>query len=75
MSDTKLDIHSKIDQLPPERRAEVEDFIDFLRQRTKRRSEGSPLPAEGDPILGMIGMADVEPFGEEIDEQLYGEGQ
>lgn len=75
MSDTKLDIHAKIEQLPPERRAEVEDFIDFLREKIKPRSEGPGLPPEDDPILGMIGRADVEPFAEDIDEQLYGESE
>lgn len=39
-----------------------------------------PIPFEGtskvsdDPILKMIGLADVEPFGHKIDEKLYGAG-
>lgn len=39
MSNTRMDIHAKINELPPERRAEAEDFIDFLREKSRASSE------------------------------------
>ena len=40
MTDAKLDIYAKIDELPPDRRAEVEDFVDFLRQKCQEPEGG-----------------------------------
>ncbi|MHB8744752.1 MAG: toxin-antitoxin system, antitoxin component, Xre family protein [Sulfuricaulis sp.] len=37
-SNQKRTLIDKLDQLPPERVAEVEDFVDFLRSRDQDRS-------------------------------------
>ncbi len=54
---------------------EVLDFVEFL--QTKRHKvepipEKAHLDPESDPILKLIGIADVEPFADRIDEELYG---
>ena len=70
-------------QLPPEGLAELATFIEFLRFKYRATEAPAPSPAEqttppnpdDDPILQMIGIADVEPFAHEIDEILYGSAQ
>jgi len=52
---------------------EISDFVEFI---TRRRYKGLPkktrtLPKR-DPILKLMGIASVEPFAEEIDQELYG---
>ncbi len=37
-SNPRRTLLDKLDQLPPERQAEVEDFVDFLRTRDQDRS-------------------------------------
>ena len=37
-SNQKRTLIEKLDQLPPKRVAEVEDFVDFLASKTRRRS-------------------------------------
>lgn len=37
-SNPRRTLLDKLDQLPPERQAEVEDFVDFLRTRDRDRS-------------------------------------
>lgn len=37
-SNQKRTLIEKLDQLPPERVAEVEDFVDFLANKTRRRA-------------------------------------
>jgi hypothetical protein len=64
MSDTKLDIHSKIDQLPPERRAEAEDFIDFLREKSRSSSKNKQRTFGS--AEGMIEMS--EDFDEPLED-------
>lgn len=67
-------------QLPPEGVAELAAFIDFLHFKYPAVEAFAPGPAEqatspsldDDPILQMMGLADVEPFAHEIDKILYG---
>ena len=52
---------------------EISDFVEFI---TIRRYKGTPkkikiLPKR-DPILKLLGIASVEPFSEQIDQELYG---
>lgn len=47
----------KIQSLPPDRMAEVEDFVDFLRERDRRGS---------DRALTRMGMAATQPLLEAI---------
>jgi len=66
----------EIDRLPEERLREVLDFVEYIlmkegRRSTPKSSEG--LDPEKDPILKLMGIADVEPFSQNIDEQLYGD--
>ncbi len=43
----------KLKQLPPERVAEVEDFIDFLTQRDERRVTQAAMLASEDSFRGV----------------------
>lgn len=43
MSATEKALIEKIKQLPPQRLAEVEDFVDFLRSREERAAAGARL--------------------------------
>jgi hypothetical protein len=52
---------------------QISDFVEFIR---RRRQSGFPkktrmLPKR-DPILKLMGIASVEPFSEQIDQELYG---
>ena len=68
---------AELEALPEEKLREVLDFVEFLqaREAKKPRQEARPpsdLDPEGDPILKLIGIADVDPFSQSIDEELYG---
>jgi hypothetical protein len=64
-----------VDRLPEEKLAEVLDFVGYLLTKTKKEKleEHIQLDPAKDPLLKVIGIADVEPFGHEIDKELYGE--
>ncbi len=54
---------------------EVLDFVEFLqikRHKTAPLSENAQLDPEKDPILKLMGIADVESFADMIDQELYG---
>lgn len=64
----------EVDKLPEEKLAEVLDFVGYLLTKTTSQAPDERLdldPAQ-DPLLEIIGIADVEPFGHKIDEELYG---
>jgi hypothetical protein len=46
--------------------------MDLRSNKTKKRKKGTSEVSD-DPILKLIGIADVEPFGHKIDEELYGD--
>jgi len=50
------------------------DFSEFLlfKGDKKKRVRSAVLDPRKDPILEIIGIADVEPFADRIDQQLYG---
>ncbi len=50
------------------------DFSEFLlfKGDKKKRVRSTVLDPRKDPILEIIGIADVEPFADRIDQQLYG---
>jgi len=57
----------KLKALPPEERAEVEDFVDFLRSRARKRAALDRLLA----IAPALEAAGVEPMSmEEIDAEV-----
>lgn len=67
-----------LEQLPPEGLAELTNFIEFL--GFKYHLPGSvesepPLNPEADPLLQVIGVAEVEPLAQDIDDLLYGPAQ
>lgn len=60
----------KIQSLPPDRIAEVEDFVDFLRERAARRKTGAGKEPLDFPV------DDLGPWPEDLSlrrEDLYGD--
>lgn len=49
------------------------DFIVSRRSRMKKIPAKKKLAPEKDPILKLMGIADVEPFADKIDRELYGQ--
>jgi len=66
---------AEVEKLPADYLREVLDFVRFIlfraTYRTPERRE--PLDPRQNPLLKLIGIADVEPFADNIDEELYGE--
>ncbi len=65
----------QLDRLPEDRVREVLDFVGYLLARERRgKPSGAPdqRDPKGDPLSEFIGMADVEPFSQELDRDLYG---
>ena len=64
----------EIGKLPKDRLREVLDFVGYLRTK-EGNGDTEKLPEDldpkKDPILRLMGIADVEPFSEDIDEALY----
>ncbi|MGH8676242.1 MAG: hypothetical protein ACREVG_18285 [Burkholderiales bacterium] len=54
MSASKQDLIDKLHQLPPERIAEVEDFVDFLRIREEERSQVRTATALSEPAFAKV---------------------
>jgi len=51
---------------------EISDFVEFIiKKRNKKPLKKMNLVPKSDPILGLIGIADVEPFSKAIDRELY----
>jgi len=66
----------ELERLPEDRLREALDFVVYLRTREKNgAATRSPedLDPQKDPILKLVGIADVEPFSQNIDQDLYGE--
>ena len=54
---------------------EILDFADFILSRRYKRQQplrDQDLVPERDPLLKLIGLADVQPFADKIDTELYG---
>ncbi len=65
----------ELEKLPEDRLREVLDFVEYILTRKARRSAPpslDELDSRKDPILKLMGIADVEPFSQKIDEELYG---
>jgi hypothetical protein len=53
---------------------EISNFVEFLmKKRQKKRHKKTTLAPKNDPVLKLIGVADVEPFSTIIDRELYAE--
>ena len=50
---------------------EILDFVEFLQAKRYKRKAVSKFDSENDPILKFMGMSDVEPFADKIDQELY----
>lgn len=61
MSTYEQALFEKLKALPPQQRAEVEDFVDFLATKTKKRAAFDRLLA----IAPALEAAGVEPMSEE----------
>jgi hypothetical protein len=71
----KKQLLENIEKLPISDIQEIVDFAEF--KLTKRKKERiTPriiaLDPQKDPILKLIGIADVDPFADKIDQELYG---
>lgn len=62
-----------IEQLSEEEAKEILDLAEYLLFKKKIEKQDKKLDFENNPILNLIGLADCEPFAENIDEQLYGD--
>jgi hypothetical protein len=66
---------AETEKLPENYLQEALDFVRFLifkaTYQTPERQE--PLGSRQNPLLELIGIADVEPFADRIDHELYGE--
>ena len=72
----KKQLFFEIEQLSGRYLAELEKFVQYLKFRQAGEesladNERRGLRPEADPILGIIGTIDAEPFAEDIDDTLY----
>jgi hypothetical protein len=52
---------------------EISDFVELIRRRRyKGLAKNTRILPKRDPILKLMGIASVEPFAEQIDQELYG---
>ena len=52
---------------------EISDFVEFITiRRSKKPAKKTKCLPQGDPILKLMGIASVQPFSEQIDQELYG---
>lgn len=71
----KAELLQEIEQLSNPYLVELQNFVRYLKfKQSKVQTEGESriLPPENDPILRLIGIADVSPFSDDIDDMLYG---
>lgn len=68
----KKRVIEKLEEVSENDIQEISDFVEFI---TRRRHEGLPkknrISPKRDPILKLMGIASVEPFSEQIDQELY----
>jgi hypothetical protein len=62
-----------LEKLPDENVKELLDFTEFLLLRQQIKKSKLRIDPDKDPILGLIGLANEEPFADKIDEELYGD--
>jgi hypothetical protein len=74
---TKQELFREIEQLSSSYLAELQNFIQYLKFKQTSQVATSidrkALSPENDPILSLIGLVDVAPFSENLDDMLYGE--
>jgi len=65
-----------INKLPKSDIQEILDFTEYKlvkREKEKVFSKKAKLDPRKDPILKLIGIADIDPFADTIDQELYGQ--
>ena len=75
ISDKKR-LMENLERLPASDIQEVLDFVEFIlikRYQKKKNLPQKRLDLKKDPILKLMGIADVEPFANKIDQELYGQ--
>ena len=76
MPSTKERILAALDDLSAAKQAEVLDFVEFLRTRTKDvppvENGEDELNPEDNPLLDFVGGASHGGLAQNIDEELYG---
>ena len=73
---SKKRLFETLERVPKKNIPEVLDFVEFLLNRQlkkKAMSRKAHLDPKKDPVLRLMGIADVEPFAKRIDQDLYGE--
>ncbi len=71
----KSELFREIEQLPNPCLVELQNFIQYLKFKYSSanvKSERRALQPEKDPILRLIGLADVPSFSDSIDDSFYG---
>jgi hypothetical protein len=75
MINTKQQLMEAINKLPDFALQEVFDYTEFLLTRRPKKTSAlarKKLDPRKDPLLKLLGIADVEPFAHKIDMELYG---
>ena len=70
----KKRLMENLDKLPESDIQEILEFAEFIltkRYRKENFPQKEKLDPQKDPILKLIGIADVEPFANKIDQELY----
>jgi hypothetical protein len=72
---TKKELFQEIEQLSGPYLEELQNFIQYLKfkQTVATSIDRMVLSPENDPILRLIGLVDVTPFSENLDDILYSE--
>lgn len=71
----KRQLIKEIEKLPEDRLQEVLDFVEYLQMREAKgvmSNTSENLDPQQDPILKLMGIANVEAFSHNIDKELYG---
>ena len=60
-----------LEQLPDKNVKELLDYTEFLLSREHIKKSKLKIDPKKDPIFGIIGLANEDPFASEIDDDLY----
>jgi hypothetical protein len=72
---TKQQLMEAINKLPDSAMQEIFNYTEFLLNRRPKKTSvlaRKKLDPRKDPLLKLLGIADVEPFAHKIDMELYG---
>ena len=65
-------LFDSLEQVPERDIREISDFVEFiLNRRRNRKLRRANLPPQEDPILKIMGSANVKSFSKDIDHELY----